>query len=250
MPVLKLDDAEIHYQEFGSGYPLVLFAPGGMRSRMEMWWAANAPNGSPKPWNNWTEVLASQYRVIAMDQRNAGASKGGIEADHGWHTYAADHLALLDHLGIGRCNVLGVCIGPSFCMKLLETAPDRINALVLQNPVGLHPEFPTYFQDGFVEWADDLCNARPELDRAAVQSFGDNMWNHDFVYSVDRDFVRNIDLPAIVMPGNDTPHPAVIGIEVADILPGAERLMDWKGPDYGEPQRHKVVEFLAHHTPN
>ena len=39
MTVLNLGDAEIHYQEFGSGYPLVLFAPGGMRSNMAMWWA-------------------------------------------------------------------------------------------------------------------------------------------------------------------------------------------------------------------
>lgn len=83
MSVLNLDDVEIHYQEYGNGYPLVLFAPGGMRSRMEMWWATNAPNGRPKPWNNWTEVLASQYRVIAMDQRNAGESIGAIEADYG-----------------------------------------------------------------------------------------------------------------------------------------------------------------------
>ena len=67
-----------------------------------------------------------------MDQRNAGASKGAIEADHGWHTYAADHIALLDHLGIERCHVGGVCIGPSFCLKLLEIAPERISALVLQ----------------------------------------------------------------------------------------------------------------------
>ncbi|MFC1665289.1 hypothetical protein ACFL17_06640 [Pseudomonadota bacterium] len=75
------------------------------------------------------------------------------------------------------------------------------------------------------------------------------MWNHDFVYSVDRDFVRNINLPALVMPGNDKPHPAVIGIEVAAILPGAERLIDWKGPDHTESQRQKIVELLAHHTP-
>ena len=79
-----------------------------------------------------------------------------------------------------------------------------------------------------------------------VQNFGDNLWTHDFDYSVVWDFVRNIDLPALVLPGNDTPHPAVIGIEVADILPGVERLIDWKRPDYSEPQRNKVVVFLAH----
>lgn len=72
------------------------------------------------------------------------------------------------------------------------------------------------------------------------------MRNRDFVYSADWEFVRNIDLPAFVLPGNDTPHPAVIGIEVADILQGAERLIDSKRPDYSGPHRNKVVEFLAH----
>jgi hypothetical protein len=134
-------------------------------------------------------------------------------------------------------------------MKLLETAPERVGAMVLQNPIGLHPEHPSYFPDGFVAWADDLCAGRPELDREAVQSFGDNMWNHDFVYSVGRDFVRAIDRPVLVMPGDDTPHPAVIGLELADILPGAERLMDWKGPDHAGAQGQKVTEFLAHNTP-
>lgn len=134
-------------------------------------------------------------------------------------------------------------------MKLIDTAPERISALVLQNPIGLNPEFSTYFQEEFKTWADNLCKERPELDGKAVQNFRDNMWNHDFVYSVDRDFVRNINLPALVMPGNDKPHPEVIGIEVADILPSAERLIDWKGPDHTESQRQRVVEFLAYHTP-
>ena len=249
MPVLQRDDAEIHYQEFGSGYPLLLFAPGGMRSTMSMWWAENSPSGALRPWNNWTDVLASQHRLIAMDQRNAGASKGAIEADHGWHTYAADHVALLDHLGIDTCHVLGVCIGPSFCLKLLEKAPERVHSLVLQNPIGLNPEHLNYFPDGFTAWADEICAGRPELDRDAVEAFGDNMWNHDFVYSVDRDFVREIDRPAVVMPGDDIPHPAVIGIEVAELLPGAERLMEWGGPKFAGQQFDTVAGFLAHHTP-
>ncbi len=105
MPVLKLDDAEIHYQEYGSGYPVLLFAPGGMRSHTGLW---HAPaDGPPRAWNDWTEVLGETYRVVAMDQRNAGRSRGAIEADHGWHTYAADHLALIDHLGIARCHTIG-----------------------------------------------------------------------------------------------------------------------------------------------
>jgi hypothetical protein len=33
MPVLQRPDGEIHCEEFGQGYPIVLLAAGGMRSR-------------------------------------------------------------------------------------------------------------------------------------------------------------------------------------------------------------------------
>ena len=147
MSVLKLADAEIYYEEYGSGYPILLFAPGGMRSQSAMW---HSPEGGPpRVWNDWTAVLGENYRVIVMDQRNAGHSRGAIEADHGWHTYAADQLSLLVHLGIERCHMPGGCIGSSFCLTICEMAPERINAAVLQNPIGLNPENLTYFPDAF-----------------------------------------------------------------------------------------------------
>lgn len=247
MPVLKLDDAEIHYQEFGSGFPILLFAPGGMRSEASLWHAPES--GPPRAWNDWTRVLAENYRVIAMDQRNAGQSQGAIEAGHGWHTYAADHLALMDHLGIDRFHTLGGCIGSSFCLRLCEAAPDRVVAQVLQNPVGLNPEAPTYFPDGFAKWTEEKRAERPALDAAAMVAFGQNMWGGDFVFCVSRDFVRGCRTPALVLPGNDTAHPRVIGLEVAELMPNAEMLVDWKGPDHIDEQRRRVVDFLGKHTP-
>ncbi len=247
MAILKRDDADIHYQEYGTGFPILLFAPGGMRSAAAMW--LSPPGGPPRVWCNWIELLSRDYRVITMDQRNAGSSVGSIEADHGWETYAADQLALIDHLGIDRFNTLGGCIGSSFCLKLAEVAPDRVNAMVLQNPVGLNPDNPTYFPDGFATWAEELRADRPELDPVAMKSFGRNMWGGDFVFCVDRDFVRNCGIPSIVLPGNDTPHPAAIGLEVAELLPDAEILRDWKGPDHMDEQRERVTGFIAKHTP-
>jgi len=247
MPVLQRDDAEIHYEEYGSGYPVLLFAPGGMRSAEAMW---HAPEGGPpRAWNDWTRVLSPTYRVIAMDQRNAGSSRGAIGADHGWHTYARDHIALLDHLGIERCHTLGGCIGSSFCLKLTEVAPERVSANVLQNPIGLNPEFPTYFPDSFATWAEERKAANPALDANAVAAFGENMWGGDFVFAVDRAFVRRCETPALVLPGNDKPHPRAIGMEVAELLPDREMLEHWKGPDHIDGQRKRVVDFLARHTP-
>jgi pimeloyl-ACP methyl ester carboxylesterase len=248
MPVLKRDDAEIYFEEFGSGYPVLLFAPGGLRSRIEMWHAS--ADGPPRPWNDWTDELASRYRVIAMDQRNAGRSRGAIAADHGWRTYAADHLALMDHLGFKQFHTLGGCIGASYCLTLCEIAPERVSAAVLQNPIGLHPEFPNYFPESHAAWAKEQHAARPDLDAGAVEAFGRNMWERDFVFSVTRDFVRRCSVPCLVLPGTDTPHPAVIGAELAELLPNAERLDKWKGPEHLDDQCERVIVFLEMHTPS
>ncbi|HEY3916880.1 MAG TPA: alpha/beta fold hydrolase [Stellaceae bacterium] len=248
MPILKRADAEIYYEEYGGGYPVLLFAPGGMRSQMGMW--KSPPGGPPRVWNDWTEVLsAAGYRVVAMDQRNAGKSRGAIAADHGWQTYAHDQIALLDHLGIARCHTLGGCIGSSFCLTMSQTAPARVSAQVLQNPIGLNPEFPTYFQEGFADWAKELKASRPELDDGALAAFGRHMWDHDFVYCMGRETVPRIAVPSLVMPGDDKPHPTYAGLALAELLPQAEMLREWKAPAHGDAARTRVLDFLGRHTP-
>jgi pimeloyl-ACP methyl ester carboxylesterase len=248
MPVLNRPDGEIHYQVHGQGFPVLLFAPGGLRSRMEMWPAP--ADGPPRPWVDWTRALpAAGFSAIAMDQRNAGQSRTEIRADHGWHTYAADHLALMDHLGFSRFHVLGGCIGGSFCLKAVETAPERVAAAVLQNPIGLHPDHREYFPHSHVEWSRDQRAARPELDERALAAFGRNMWDGGFVFSVDREFARRCPVPTFLLPGTDIPHPAATSTELAALLPGVEVLSEWRGPEHLGQQETRVVAFLRRHTP-
>lgn len=248
MPVLKRDDAEIYFEEYGSGYPILLFAPGGLRSRLEMW--HNPDTGPARVWSDWTEALAGRFRLIAMDQRNAGRSRAALAPEHGWHTYAADHLALMDHLGCERFHTLGGCIGSSFCLKLCEIAPERISAAVLQNPIGLNPEFPTYYQDGTIEWGAEHRVTRPgAFDDATLATFSHHMWDSGFVFSVSRGFARRCTVPTMLLPGSDKPHPAVTSAELADLLPGVEILRDWRGPEHLVAQRQGVLAFLEKHTP-
>ena len=248
MPVLKRPDGEIHYQTFGNGFPVLLFAPGGLRSRMDMW---PSPAGTPhKSWVDWTQALPEAgFTAVAMDQRNAGASRTAIEANHGWHTYAADHMALMDHLGFNTFHVLGGCIGGSFCLKAVETAPRRVLSAVLQNPIGLHPEHPEYFPESHAAWTKEQLAARPELNESAIAAFGHNMWDHKFVFCVDADFVRACPVPTFLLPGTDIPHPAATSAELSALLPGVEVLTDWRGPDHLEQQRSRVVGFLKANTP-
>ena len=248
MPLLTRPDGEIHYQTHGEGFPVLLFAPGGLRSRMEMWPAPT--EGPPRSWVDWTKALpAAGFMAVAMDQRNAGQSRTDIQADHGWHTYAADHLALMDHLGFDKFHVLGGCIGGSFCLKAAQAAPKRVTAAVLQNPIGRHPDHKAYFPDSHVEWSREQRAARPELSEEAIAGFGHNLWDHEFVFCVDRAFVREFPVPSFLLPGTDIPHPAATSAELAALLPGVEVLTDWRGPEYLDQQESRVVAFLRRHTP-
>ena len=81
--------------------------------------------------------FAANFRVIAMDQRNAGGqSHAPITAQDGWHTYMADHIALLDHLGIDQCHLYGQCIGGPFILSLLKAQPQRIACAVIAQTIG------------------------------------------------------------------------------------------------------------------
>ncbi len=248
MPVLQRPDGQIHYEVFGEGTPVLLFAPGGLRSRMEMWPAA--PGGPARPWVDWTKALPEAgFTAVAMDQRNAGKSRTAIEADHGWDTYSADHMALMDHLGFDKFHVLGGCIGGSYCLNAVKMAPQRVLSAVLQNPIGLHPEHPEYFPESHVEWTKEQLAERPHLNPDAIAAFGRNMWDHPFVFCVDQDFARNCPVPTFLLPGTDIPHPAATSAELAALLPGVEVLTDWRGPDFLDQQRDRVVAFLKANTP-
>ena len=158
MPMLKRADAEIYYEVHGAGFPILLYAPGGLKSQIEMWGGVSPdyPNGFP--WMDPRKALADKYTVIAMDQRNAGKSVADVKPDHGWHTFAADHLALMDHLGFKKFHVMGGCIGGSYCFEAIEQAPDRVAAAVLQNPIGLWENRDTW--DAAVKGYSETVRAR------------------------------------------------------------------------------------------
>ena len=150
MPNFEHDGARLYYEEYGQGFPILTFAPAGLASVIKVWSEPSAPI------NPITE-FAGNFRVIAMDQRNAGGqSRAPITAQDGWNSYTEDHIALLDHLRIDRCHLYGQCIGGSFILNLLKKQPERVAAAVLAQPIGRVGPMPPAKTARFEAWAASL----------------------------------------------------------------------------------------------
>ena len=142
----------IHYEEAGSGFPLLLIAGGGLNSNI------SGITGDYPPFNAIKE-FGDEYRCIAFDLRNAppGQSSGPLEIDRPWDSHTDDQLALMDHLGFDKFMVLGFCIGGPLIWNLIKRAPDRVVAGVLAMPSGSRPEMRDLFYDNNMKgWAPEL----------------------------------------------------------------------------------------------
>ena len=107
--------ARFHVARCGQGMPLLLL------------------HGWPEFWLTWEPVmhrLADRFQLIAPDLRGFGESDKPAR-DWGAADHAADMMALLDALGIGRAGVVGHDVGGAVIQPLARLAPERLAGLFL-----------------------------------------------------------------------------------------------------------------------
>jgi hypothetical protein len=75
------------------------------------------------------------------------------------------------------------------------------------------------------------------------------MFGGDFVFSVDRDFVRACPVPLLVLAGNDEFHPRAVAREIAELAPDAQLVLEWTSPTHHDETLARIGEFLRGHTP-
>ncbi|MBS0244828.1 MAG: alpha/beta fold hydrolase, partial [Proteobacteria bacterium] len=196
------------------------------------------------------------FHCITMDLRNAngGKSSGPVETDRPWEAFCEDQLGLMDHLGIMKFLVIGFCIGGPFIWKMLKTAPERVVAAVPATPSGFRPEVPDlFYRNNMKNWAPGLCEKRPDVTMEMCSAFLKTMYHthNDFVFSVDRDFVKSCKTPVLVMPDDTEPHPYACAEESALLAPNAQMtFFPWKEPKTRVDMavRH-LRSFLRAHVP-
>jgi pimeloyl-ACP methyl ester carboxylesterase len=228
MPFYERGNVRIHYEEAGSGFPLLLIPGGGLNSTIEF--------VTEKGPFNAVQEFKGKYRCIVADLRNAngGQSSGPLEVERPWDSYTDDQLGLMDHLGIDKFLVMGFCIGGPFIWNMLRRAQDRVVAAVLAQPSGFRPEVPDlFYQNNIKGWGPPLCERRADVTMATVDAFLKKMYgaNPDFVFTVTRDFVRGCKTPILVLPDDVPAHPYAVAMESARLAPNSQvSLYPWKDP--------------------
>ena len=238
MAFLKTGNSEIFYECEGEGTPVFLLAPGGMRSANSFW--------ENMPWNP-RESLVKDFKLIGMDQRNAGQSKAPISPSDDWNTYTNDQLAILDHLEIEKCHLLGMCIGGPFIAGLLQADPKRFLSAVMLQPVGIDNNRNALYEM-FDSWADDAEVREKFSTPEAISQFRSNMWDGEFLLSATKDNVRKFDTPLLLFMGDDLYHPQSISREIANIGLDVTFVEEWKNPESLNNTNETILSFLSKHS--
>jgi pimeloyl-ACP methyl ester carboxylesterase len=248
MPFYEKGNVRIHYQEAGSGFPLLVIPGGGLNSSM-----SNLTGSAPF---NPMEEFKNEYRCITSDLRNSneGQSSGPLEIDRPWDAYTDDQLGVMDHLGIKEFMVLGFCVGGPMIWNLLKRVPKRIVAAVLAQPSGSRPEKrDLFYENNMKGWGPALTKRRPDITMEMVDKFLTKMYrtNPDFVFTVTRDFVRACQTPVLVLPDDVPAHPYAIAMESVMLAPKSEvSLFPWKEPRERIPLAvRQIRSFMKAHRP-
>jgi pimeloyl-ACP methyl ester carboxylesterase len=85
--------------------------------------------GSARNWGAVQKALSTDYRVVALDLRNHGASPHAPDMDYA--AQAADVAETLAALGIERAVVLGHSMGGKAAMMLALTRPELVSRLII-----------------------------------------------------------------------------------------------------------------------
>lgn len=281
--VTSADGAIINYETHGEGYPLLLFAPGGVNSEIGLW-----QRSIIKPLDDF----AGEFRFIAMDQRYAGGSTAPLKP-FSYDDAVGDILAVLDDAGVERAHVMGGCIGCAYIWKLLHDVPDRFNAAVAQDPVGLdHTNSMDVFYRMFqptIELAEqqgtgavvdaamdnslfvvnnaagpfarrihadasfrDQLRAMPASDYVdLIVAFREGIWPDNPPYlTVSEEWMRACPAPVLVLPGSDAFHPTSVGQRVCQDAPDARCLdVDARSEAKLPATIEAIRAFLRSHTP-
>lgn len=113
----RIRDIDVHYETHGAGEPLLLI---------------HGLGSSTEDWEPQIPDLALYFRVITYDVRGHGLTSKP-RGRYSVHQFAADALALLQHLEVAPAHVLGISMGGMIAFQLAVDYPAAVKSLTVVN---------------------------------------------------------------------------------------------------------------------
>ncbi len=283
MPTTTINGLTINYLTRGSGPPLLMLAPGGFDATIEKWSTAGVWQ-QVRP----LETFTDRFTCIAYDRRESGASGGRVEhltwqlyAEEA--KALLDHLQMDRAFVIGGC--MGCSVAIAFATRFPEATRglvlhwpvggaewirmthDRwlgvhagfVREQGLQGVVHLAREKKSFMADFRAgPWASVIARDPAFAERFASQDVDAylrllaeitrTLYDRDTAPGAEPEELRRLQIPALVIPGDDPAHATSAAQYLAKDLPQAEY---WDVPvaqQEGDLVRRVILDFLTKHS--
>lgn len=164
----KLGDFEIHYQMMGQGMPILLI---------------HGLGASLHCWHSLVPLLATQFKVIALDLPGFGGSSKLIGHNYGLDEQAERIEQFLVSLDIEECYLVGNSMGGNLALWLAHRSPARFPSVVAIAPAA-HPKLVPWITNklGFLSRPASWMLAKPLATYLHRRTLGHvNQLNEQFV---------------------------------------------------------------------
>lgn len=280
MPFVTIDGIATRYETIGSGEPLLMYAPGGFNAVIETW-RTQGVYATIK----LLDHLPKKFTCIVFDRRECGQSGGRVEALTWAHYVAQgkgllEHLGIARAHLMGGC--MGCCPVAAFgvmhpqmvrSMVLwwpvggaryrIATRQRFAEHLAFVQQEGLAAVVALVEKDGKPfgaeprggPWASVIKHDRDFAARYARQDAGayraivaammQNLFDRDTAPGAEPEDLLKLDIPALVIPGQDASHATSAARYLEECLPKSEY---WDVPVAAQTEAasaKRVMEFLA-----
>ncbi|MFA9446465.1 alpha/beta fold hydrolase [Egicoccus sp. AB-alg6-2] len=257
MPTVTIDGIQTEYRLVGEGPPLLMFSPGGFNAVADNWSDLGVYRRI-----RLLDELPRRHTCILFDRRESGRSGGRVERLTWAHYVEQgrgllDHLDIeRAHLmgGCVGCSVVAsfavayparvasmVLYSPAGGARYRMTSRARFErhlAFVEEEGLGGVVELARSSEDGFSKdprlgpwvsvirndpgFAERYADYDPEAYRILVTGLSRAMFDRDSVPGPEPEDLMLLDVPALVVPGNDGSHATSAAHYLHECLPRAE----------------------------
>ena len=242
---------QIYYETFGQGKPIILVH--GWGSDLKQSWVESG----------WVKSLQSIRMVIAMDCRGHGQSDKPLDQKvYSYNIMAQDVLHLMDHLNLEKADLFGYSLGAFMAVYLLGHNKERFTSMILGG-IGdeteeskdarfiadaLREKDPSQITNRLGRVYRDYVDSNPNNDRESLALSALQMWPEGYPVQLGGVGLANVDIPVIIINGEDDDPYVKSDQKLADAIPGAQlvRIPNKNHVDVVVDQRFKkeVLEFL------